>query len=74
MALSQADLDALDSAIASAELEVELDGRRVRYRSVADMLRARAHVAEVLTAAAQGPAGSRRRYRFAFATYREGSA
>ena len=30
MALSQTDLDALDTAIASAEPEVEIEGRRVK--------------------------------------------
>lgn len=70
MALSQSDLDALDTAIASSELEVQLDGRRVRYRSVDEMLKARAHVAEVLAGQAQGPGAARRRFRFAFTTYR----
>jgi ABC-type cobalamin transport system ATPase subunit len=72
MALSQSDLDALDAAIASSELEVQLDGRRVRYRSLDELLKARAHVAQVLAASAQGPASTRRRYRFAFTTYRGG--
>ena len=48
MALSQSDLDALDTAIASAELEVEVDGRRIRYRTIDELQKARAHVATVL--------------------------
>lgn len=49
MAISQTDLDRLDAAIAAAELEVEIDGRRVRYRSVPELIAARAHLASVLT-------------------------
>lgn len=69
MALTQADLDALDSAIAKAELEVELDGQRVRYRSTADLLAARQHVATVV---AGGAPGARRggAFRFNFTTQR----
>lgn len=59
MALTQTDLDALDSAIASAELEVQLEGRRVRYRSTDELIKARNHVASVLAGAAAGV--SRRR-------------
>lgn len=57
MPLSQTDLDALDAAIASQELEVQLEGRRVRYRSTDELLKARAHVAGVLAVAT----GNRRR-------------
>lgn len=53
MALTQADLDRLDTAIASSELEVEIDGQRVRYRDTDKLLMARAHVASVLSR--QGP-------------------
>lgn len=72
MALSQTDLDALDTAIASSELEVELDGRRVRYRSTADLIAARAHVASVLaqSTASQSPAGRRTSFQFDFKTGR----
>lgn len=51
MALTQTDLDALDKAIAGAELTVELEGRRVTYRSTSDLISARAHVATQLAAA-----------------------
>jgi hypothetical protein len=68
MALTQTDLDALDSAIASSELEVQLEGRRVRYRSTDELLKARAHVAAVL-AGATTPR-TRASYGFDFTTLR----
>lgn len=37
MALSQTDLDNLKKALASGRLTVEIDGRRVTYRSVAEL-------------------------------------
>lgn len=73
MALTQTDLDALDAAIASSELEVELDGRRVRYRSTADLIAARQHVAGVLVQDASDVAGSTARrsaFRFVLTTSR----
>lgn len=48
MALTQSDLDALDRAIASAELTVTVDGRSVTYRSISDLKKARDHVAGVI--------------------------
>lgn len=51
MALSQTDLDALDAAIAGAELTVAVDGKSVTYRSVNELKRAREHVAGVISAA-----------------------
>lgn len=50
MALTQADLDALDLAIASGELTVSYSGRTVTYQSTQSLLRARQHVASVLRA------------------------
>lgn len=73
MALSNADLDALDAAIATAELEVQVDGRRTKYRSMQELLDARAHVASVLSgnaAAAAGRSGGAT-YHFAFTTRRD---
>ena len=64
MALSQTDLDALDLAIASSELEVQLEGRRVKYRSTDELLKARAHLATLLVPVRTGP------YRFQFTTQR----
>lgn len=69
MAYSQSDLDNLDAAIASGQLVVQVEGRRVEYRSLADLMRARAHVEQQMTAAS---AGSSRRgvFRFRFTTSR----
>jgi hypothetical protein len=66
MPLSQTDLDNLDSAIARSELEVELEGRRVKYRSIAELLAARAHVANLLA----GASSTRRVYQFRHTTSR----
>lgn len=61
MPLTQADVDRLDAAIATSVLEVELDGERVRYRSVDELRAARAHTAQVVAAAAaQATAGTSR--------------
>lgn len=54
MALTQADLDRLDAAIASAELKVEVDGRSILYRDIDQLKSARAHVASVIGQASQG--------------------
>jgi len=48
MAATQADLDSLDRALASGELEVTIDGRRTIYRSVDDLLKARANLARLI--------------------------
>ncbi len=44
MAYTQADLEKLDRAIAGSQLEVQYDGKRVRFRSIDELMRARAHV------------------------------
>ncbi len=67
MALTQSDLDALDVAIASAELEVRLEGRSVKYRSTDELLKARQHVAEILAAGRV----QRVSYRYQFTTQRD---
>lgn len=69
MALTQTDLDRLDAAIATSELEVEVDGHRRRFRSIAEMLSARAHVATVLAAGSGRTAGVT--YRPTFTTQRD---
>jgi hypothetical protein len=68
MALSQKDLDALDLAIASGTLEVEFDGRRVRYQTTQALLAARTHVADVIRSSVAG--GRRSSYQFQFTTSR----
>jgi hypothetical protein len=64
MAYSQADLDTLDKAIASGALSLELAGRKVTYRSVDELLKARDHVAGELARAGAPRRGSAFRFRF----------
>ena len=72
MPLSQADVDRLDAAIATSVLEVEVDGQRVRYRSVDELRAARAHTATVLAeAAARTASTARTSYHFTHITGRE---
>ena len=71
MALTQTDLDNLDAAIAVGELSVEINGRKVVYRSVGELLQARAHVSNVLAAGATDGGSPRRgSYRVTFTTAR----
>jgi roadblock/LC7 domain-containing protein len=53
MAVSQSDLDALESAIASGELRVTVDGRTVEYRSIDDLISAHAFLSRKLSAASE---------------------
>lgn len=55
MTYSQADLDRLDKAIASGRLTVEVDGHRVTYRSLAELIQARAIVDRALASPAPAP-------------------
>lgn len=71
MALTQTDLDRLDAAIATSELEVEVDGQRVRYRSISELERARAHVASVIASQRAGNSGAKRTFYPTFITSRE---
>jgi cobalamin biosynthesis protein CbiG len=52
MAFTSADLDAIDRAIAMGESLVRIDDKEIRYRSVDDMLRARAAIQEAVNASA----------------------
>ncbi len=71
MALTQTDLDNLDTAIATGELRVVFDGREVVYRSIAELKDARAHVLSVLNGTvASAPKARRGTYRFNFTTMR----
>lgn len=66
MAYTSADLEKLDKAIAGGVLEWQHEGRRIRYQSMNDMLKARNHVASqiaAVTAAAQGT-GATRQFKF----------
>jgi len=68
MALTKTDLDNIDAAIATGELEVEFNGRRVKYRSVTELMAARAHVASVVSASSS--ARPQAAYRVNFSTSR----
>lgn len=57
MAYTTAQRTALESALVSGELEIEVEGRRVRYRSTAEIERALAIIDEDIAKAA----GRRRR-------------
>ena len=73
MAFTQTDLDNINTAIATGELSVEVAGRRVVYRSIDDLLKARTLIASDLGSAAGAAAGSSTRrgaYRVTFATHR----
>lgn len=65
MAYTSADLDKIDRAIAGGVLEWQHGQRRIRYQSMDDMLKARAHVAASIAAAsASSSQGATRRYAF----------
>lgn len=71
MAYTQADLDALDAAIASGEKIVRVENRLVEYRSIDELKAARAHVQQVISGAAAGTGNRRTAFRFRFTTSRE---
>jgi len=70
MSFTQADLDNLNAAIVGGTLEVEYQGRRVRFRSVDELLKAYDHVKSVM--ASQTATGRSRAtgYQFQFTTSR----
>ena len=70
MAHTQTDLDAIKAAIASGEQSVEIAGRKVVYRSIDDLRKARDDISAELAAATTSTV---RRGTFAvrFATSRE---
>lgn len=68
MSFTQSQLDALDAMIASGVLEADYDGKRIRYRSMDDLLKARARVADELAAQA-----GQRSVRFVNPTYDRGT-
>ena len=49
MPFTQDDLDAIRRAIATGELEVEYADRRVRYRSIDELLKAEQRILNALT-------------------------
>ena len=71
MAFTQTDLDNINAAIATGELSVEVNGRKVVYRSMNDLLKARSTIESDLSAASAAVNGVRRgSYRVTFATHR----
>jgi hypothetical protein len=58
MALTQADLDRLDTNIARGVLEVEVDGERVRFPSIQDMKERRSLVDSLIKAQAAAASGA----------------
>ena len=59
MAVSQQDIDNLNSAIASGERVVMLNGQSVTYRSIDDLIKARNDLRNELRAAADSAAGGK---------------
>lgn len=68
MPVTAADIEALDAAIARSELVVQIDGRRVEYKSTDELIKARTYLAGVVSAGSSTP--SRRSYQFRFTTQR----
>lgn len=60
MAVTQADIDALNAAIANGERVVKLGDKLVEYRSVAELIQARSDLQAQLTASANAAAGTTR--------------
>ena len=46
---TQAQLNALDAAIASGELIIQYEGKRIEYRSITELMKARRFVADQLS-------------------------
>lgn len=72
MAHTQTDLDAIKAAIASGEQSVEVAGRKVVYRTIDDLRKARDDIAAELSAATSTSASGVRRgsYQVRFGTAR----
>ena len=63
MAWTQADLDAVDAAIASGELSVAYADKRVLFRSMEELVQARGLIAGALNAVSTTARPSFRRYK-----------
>lgn len=71
MAFTQTDLDNINAAIPTGELSVEVNGRKVQYRSMDDLVKARSIIAADLAATPEAAGAVRRgSYRVTFATHR----
>jgi len=54
MAYTSADLESIDRAISSGEFTVKTQDRMVTYRTIDELMQARAHIASALSAQLQG--------------------
>lgn len=72
MAFTQTDLDAVNAAVASGELKIEVAGRMVMYRSIDELIKARDIIQAELAATATANTSSVRRgsYSVRFSTAR----
>lgn len=72
MAFTQTDLDAVNAAVASGELKIEVAGRMVMYRSIDELIKARDLIqAELAATATAGTSAVRRgSYTVRFSTAR----
>lgn len=68
MAITQADKDRLEQAVTLGELTVEIEGKRVTYRSMSELLQALAYVDGEL----QKQAGTAAQNRMAYASFYRG--
>lgn len=66
-AYTAADLMRLDAAIANGMTSLEIAGRRISYRSIDEMLKARAHIEAQIAAASSPQPSARRRVTFSTA-------
>ncbi len=62
MAFTQANLDAVEAAVASGELRILFDGREVVYRSMDDLVRARDVIKTSLQSSGVLPTATRTSY------------
>ena len=61
MAWTTEDLDSINSAIASGELEIEYTDKKVRYRSMEDLFKAKQVIEEELNAGTSTSSAPRQR-------------
>lgn len=71
MSFTQTDLDNINAAIAAGEMTVETQGRRVTYRSIDELLKARATIqADMATGASASTSPRRGTFAVRFTTAR----
>lgn len=70
MAFTQTDLDNINTAIATGEMTVEFNGRRVTYRSMAELQQAKNHIQTELARTAQATSAPRSVFQYRFTTAR----